>query len=161
MRTRRRAVTIHPVTSPHVVLELKPAPLAAVLSVASVLVGLGIVLAVVRSEAPLPFVLLFAAAVVATCGVNLATALSYARASVDGSLEVRNRFRTHRLHRSQIDRVLLDTVGGFGSNRRIELLLLDGTTLPLVATETPQFPAVRRRLEDHADELRSWVGSGV
>ncbi len=149
------------VTAPDVELELKPAPLAAVLSVASLVVGLAMVIAVVRSGAPVPFVLLFVVAVTGICGYNLATALSSATARVDGFLEVRNRTRRRRLHRSEIDRVVLDSVGGFGSNRRIELLLPDGTTLPLVATETPPFPALRRRLEDQADELRSWVGVGI
>jgi hypothetical protein len=147
------------VTSPYVVLELKPAPLAAVLSVASLVVGLGMVLTVLGSDVPLLFVLLFVVAVIGISGFNLATALSHARAHADGSLEVRNRLRTRCLVRAEIDRVLLDSVGGFGSNRRIGLLLADGTTLPLVATETPPFPGLRRRLEDQAAELRSWVGT--
>lgn len=146
-------------SSPHVVLELKPAPLAALPAVASALVGGFIVLTVVSSDAPLLFVLFFVAVVVGVCAVNLGAAVSSARASVDGVLEVRNRFRTRRLHRSEIDRVLLDSVGGFGSNRRIALLLLDGTTLPLVATETPPFPGPRRRLEGEAAELRAWAGT--
>jgi hypothetical protein len=149
---------ISAVTSPHDGVELRPAPVAVVLSGASVVVGLVMVLAVVRSDAPLPFSLLFVAAVAGICGYNLATALSSAVARADGSLEVRNRFRTRHLHRSEVDEVLVDSVGGFGTNRRIELLLADGTTLPLVATETPPFPGPRRRLDDQAGELRYWVG---
>ncbi|RBY83991.1 hypothetical protein [Blastococcus sp. TF02A-26] len=148
-------------SSPDVVLELKPPPLATVLSLASVVVGAGLVLAVVRTRPPLLFALLFVAAVVGITGFNLGTALCSARARADGVLEVRNRFRTRRLHRSEIDRVLLGSVGGFGSNRRIELLLLDGTTLPLVGTEAPPFPGTRGRLEDQADQLRSWVDAGI
>ena len=161
MRAAVDPATIPAVTSPHVALELKPATLATALSLASVVVGLGLVLAAVRTQPPLLFVLFFVAMVVGITGFNLATALSSARAHADGVLEIRNRFRTRRLHRSEIDRVLLGSVGGFGSNRRIELLLLDGTTLPLVATEAPPFPGTRRRLEDDLARLRSWVDTGV
>jgi hypothetical protein len=146
------------VTSPRDGVELRPAPQAAVLSAASLVVGLGMALAVLRSDAPLLFVLLFLAAVAGICGYNLATALSSALARPDGSLEIRNRFRTRRLDRSEIDRVLIGSVGGFGTNRRIELLLVDGTTVPLVATETPPFPGPRRRLDEQAAELGHWVG---
>ena len=45
--------------------------------------------------------------------------------------------------------------------RRLELLLRDGTTLHLVATETPPLPGLRRRLEEQATELRAWLRSAA
>jgi len=89
--------------------------------------------------------------------VNAATALSRAQAHADGSLQVRNRFRTRTLQRREIDRVFVGGRPGLASPLRVELLLTDGQLLPLVGTETPPLPGVRRRLEGQADQLRAWV----
>ena len=159
MPTARAAAMITAVTSPDVVLELKPPRLVSVFYGLSLVVALVILVRVLTFGAPLAFTVLFVAFVVGIAGYNTGAVLSYARARWDGSLEVRNRYRTRRLDRSEIDRVLLDSVGGFGSNRRIELLLTDGQTLPLVATEIPPFPGLRRHLEEQAAELRRWAGT--
>jgi hypothetical protein len=82
--------------------------------------------------------------------------LSRVRAYADGSLEVRNRMSTRQPHRSDIDRVILGRQGGAGSLRRLELLLDDGATLHVVATETLPLPG-QRRLEQQAAELRHWL----
>jgi hypothetical protein len=74
------------------------------------------------------------------------------------TIEVRNRLKTRRLQRSDVDRVILRREGGIGSWRRLELLLKDGTQLPLVATETLPVPGQRRQLEERATELRHWLG---
>ncbi len=90
-------------------------------------------------------------------GYNTATVFSRVRAHADGSLEVRNRLTTRRLQRADIDRVMVRRQAGFGSVRRVELLLKDGATVHLVATETLPFPG-QRRLEQQAAELRQWLG---
>lgn len=145
---------------PDVELELGPAPLAAVLSVASLVVGLAMVLTVVRSGAPVALVLLFVVAVTGSAATT-SPRHSSALARGNGLPEVRDRARWRRLHRSETDRVLLGSVGGSRSDRWIALPLLDGTAPPLLATETPPFPALRRRPEDPADDLRPWVGAGI
>ena len=89
--------------------------------------------------------------------VNTATVLSRVRAHTDGSLEVRNRFRTRTLQRADIDRVMLGQQGGLGSARRLELLLTDGNVLPLAGTERTPLPGSRQRLEQQGEQLRAWV----
>jgi len=69
----------------------------------------------------------------------------------------RNRLTTRRLQRSDVDRVMVSREGGFGSARRVDLLLQDGTTLQLVATQTPPLSG-QRRVEQQAAELRQWLG---
>jgi len=64
--------------------------------------------------------------------INTARVLSRARAFADGSLEVRNHFRTRTVQRGDIDRVIVGQEGGLGSARRLELLLTDGTVLPVL-----------------------------
>lgn len=145
------------VTSPDVVLELRPSPVDSALYGASLVVAVGLVVFVLAMDGSPLSTAVFTAFAVGICGYNAATALSRARAHADGSLEVRNRLSTRRLQRSDVDRVVVGSQGGFGSPRRIELLLQDGTTLPLVATEAPPLPGQRRRLEQQAAELRSWL----
>ena len=89
--------------------------------------------------------------------ISTATLLSRARAYADGTLEVRNRFRTRTLQRNDIDRVMLGQQGGLGSARRLELLLTDGDVLPLVGTERAPLPGARQRLEQQGEQLRAWV----
>jgi hypothetical protein len=91
-------------------------------------------------------------------GSAITAAFTRVRARPDGVLEVRNRLKTRRLQRSDVDRVILRREGGIGSWRRLELLLKDGTQLPLVATETLPVPGQRRQLEERATELRHWLG---
>lgn len=148
------------VTTPDVVVDLRPPPFVRVLVGVSLVIAVVLVVVVLGFDGSPLFAAAFVAVAVGIAVVNTSAVLSYARGHRDGSLEVRNRFRTHRLDRSQVDRVLLDSVAGFGSGRRVELLLTDGTTLPLVATELPPFPWLRQRLEHQADELRAWVGAG-
>ena len=146
------------VTSPHVVLELRPSGLATVLYGASLVVGVVIVVSFLDAGGPPLFTAVFLAFAVGITGYNTATALSRVRAHVDGSLEVRNRLTTRRLQRSDIDRVMVGRRGGFGSPWRVELLLNDGTSLPLLATETLPSPGHRRQAEQQAAKLRSWLG---
>lgn len=116
-------------TSPDVVLELRPPLLAAVHYCVSLVVAVGIVVFVLTTGGPPLSSAVFVAFTVGITTYNTATAVSRARAHADGSLEVRNR-----------------------------LLLTDGTTLPLVATETPPLPRQRRRLEEQAVDLRRRLG---
>ncbi len=88
---------------------------------------------------------------------NCATVASRVRAEADGSLEVRNRFRTRMLRREDVDRVMVVRAGGFGSAARLQLLLTDGSVLALAATEVPPLPPLLRTLDRQADELRAWV----
>ena len=76
--------------------------------------------------------------------------------TADGALEVRNRFTTRRLHRADVDRVVVDR-GGLQTPARLELLLADGEALKLVATEVPPLPGVRGHLERQAEQLRARV----
>ncbi len=99
---------------------------------------------------------LFIAAVVGITAVNTARALSRARTTPDGALVVRNLFRTTTLQPSDVDRVLTDRAGGPGSPRRVQLLLRDGSTLPVVATEAI-WPGSRARTEGQAEQLRAWA----
>lgn len=144
------------VTPSDVVLELRQAPLSQALYGASLVVAVVVAVVVLTGDFPAHFTILFIAFMVGITGYNTATALSRARAHADGSLEVRNRLTTRRLRRSDIDRVMLGRQGGPGSLRRLELLLRDGTTLHLVATEVPPLPGLKRRLEEQAAELRAW-----
>jgi multisubunit Na+/H+ antiporter MnhG subunit len=145
------------VTSPDVVLELRPPPLATALYCVSLVVAVVLVVVLLTTDGSPLFTAVFLAFVVGITACNTAAALSRARAHADGSLEVRNRLSTRRLARSDVDRVMLGRQGGFGSSRRLELLLTEGTTLPLAATETPPLPGQRRRLEEQAVELRRWL----
>jgi hypothetical protein len=77
------------------------------LVVALVLAGLTL-----TTGGPLAFTAIFLAFVVGITSYNTATVLSRVRAYADGSLEVRNRMVTRRLHRSDIDRVILGRQGG-------------------------------------------------
>lgn len=145
------------VTPPEVVLELRQAPLSQALYGTSVVVAVVLVVVVLAGGFPPLLTIVFLAFVVGITGYNTATALSRARAHADGSLEVRNRLTTRRLQRADIDRVVLGRQGGPGSLRRLELLLRDGATLNLVATEVPPLPGLRRRLEEQAAGLRAWL----
>ena len=103
------------------------------------------------------FSLVFPLFLVAILVVNTATVLSRARAHADGTLEVRNRFRTRTLQRTDIDRVMVGQEGGLGSARRLELLLTDGEVLPIVGTERPPLPGSRARLQEQGEQLRAWA----
>jgi len=149
---------ISAVTSPDVVLDLRPPRLAMAFYAASLVVAAGMVVVFVREFAGGdPFTFVFPVFLAGIVGFNTATVLSRVRAFADGSLEVRNRFATRRLHRADVDRVILGRQGGFGSLRRLELLLADGQAVQLIATETPPLPGLKQRLEAQAAELRSWV----
>jgi len=100
------------VTSPDVVLELRPPPLASALYSVSLVVAVVLVVVVLTIDGSPLFTAVFVAFVVGITAYNTAAALSRARAHADG------------------------------------------TTLPLVATETPPLPGQRRRLEGQAVELR-------
>src|SRR4051794_1891180 len=144
------------VSSPNVVLELRPPPVSVALYGTSLVVALVLAGLTLTTGGPLAFTAIFLAFVVGITSYNTATVLSRVRAYADGSLEVRNRMVTRRLHHSDIDRVILGRQGGAGSLWRLELLLNDGATLHLVATETLPLPG-QRRLEQQAAELRHWL----
>lgn len=144
------------VTPPNVVIEVRQAPVSVALYVASLLVALGFVVLILATVRPPVSAAFFLICLVAITGYNTATVLSRVRAYADGTLEVRNRFATGQLRRSDVDRVMLGRQGGFGSLQRLELLLQDGRTLHLVATETLPV-AGHRRLERQAAELRHWL----
>ncbi|WP_143087064.1 hypothetical protein [Geodermatophilus ruber] len=144
-------------TSPNAVFELRPPRLSTALYAASLVVAVALVLfALTTGGSPL-FTVVFVAFAVGITGYNTATVFSRVRGHADGSLEVRNRLTTRRLQRADIDRVMVGRQAGFGSVRRVELLLKDGATLHLVATETLPFPG-QRQLEQQAAELRQWLG---
>ncbi|MDP5183476.1 PH domain-containing protein [Blastococcus sp. BMG 814] len=143
-------------TSPDVVLDLRPPRFSTALYGASVVVAVVLVVFVLTTPGPPLFTAVFAAFAVGITGYNTATVLSRVRAHADGSLEVRNRLQTRRLQRPDIDRVMVGRQGGAGSMRRVELLLTDGTVLHLVATETLPFPG-QRQVEEQAAELRRWI----
>jgi hypothetical protein len=149
------------VTSPNVVLELRPSPLDAALYVISLAVAVVLVVVVLTTDDSPLFTAVFIAFALGITGYNTATALSRASAYADGSLVVRNRVSTRRLQRSDIDRVMLSRHGGFGSLQRLQLLLRDGTTLLLVATESLPLPRHRRRLEGQAAELCRWLSGNT
>jgi hypothetical protein len=149
------------VTSPNVVLELRPPPLASALYCVSLVVAVVLGVVVLTIDGSPLFTAVLLAFVVGITAYNTAAALSRARAHADGSLEVRNRLSVRGLQRSDVDRVMLGRQGGFGSSRRLELLLTDGTTLPLLATETSPLPGQRRRLEEQAVELRRWLSDNT
>ncbi|WNV75914.1 hypothetical protein [Geodermatophilus sp. DSM 44513] len=144
-------------TSPDVVLELRPPALVSVLYYASLAVLPVMVVIALSTEGPPLFTVVFVVFALGIGAYNTATHLSRARAYADGSLVVRNRLSTRRLDRADIDRVVLGRQGGFGSLAQVELLLTDGSTLPLVGTETLPLPGPRRRLEEQVAELRRWV----
>ena len=144
-------------TSPDVVFELRPPRLATALYGASLLVAVALVVFALTTGGPPLFTAVFVAFAVGITGYNTATVLSRVRGHADGSLEIRNLLTSRRLQRSDIDRVMVGRQGGFGSVRRVELLLRDGTTLHLVATETLPLSG-RQRLEQQAAELRQWLG---
>jgi len=146
------------VTAPDVVLEFRPPRVVLVLYGASLVVAAGMAVLFVRELAGGDlFTFVFPVFLLGILAFNGATALSRARARGDGSLEVRNRFSTQRLQRAEVDQVMVGRRAGFGSARRLELLLSDGSVLPLVGTETPPFPGSGQRLEDQAGRLRDWV----
>ncbi len=132
--------------------------------VAVVLYGLSLVVAAVVVAMALTmdtspaFTAFFVAFALAICAHNAATVLSRATTGADGALEVRNRFSTRRLQPAEVDRVVVGGQGGLGGLRRLDLLLTDGTTLPLVATEVPPLFGARRRLEEQAEQVRRWIG---
>ena len=145
-------------TTEPVELELRMPPAALTLYAASLVVAVGMVVFFVRDGLGQgAFVVVFPLFFAGILAFNTATALSRARAHADGTLEVRNRFRTRRLQRADVDRVMVGQQGGFGSPRRLELLLTDGELLPLVGTETPPLIGGRRRLEAQGEQLRGWV----
>jgi hypothetical protein len=114
------------VTSPNVVLELRPPPLASALYCVSLVVAVVLGVVVLTIDGSPLFTAVFLAFVVGITAYNTAAALSRARAHADGSLEVRNRLSVRGLQRSDVDRVMLGRQGGFGSSRRLELLLPTG-----------------------------------
>jgi hypothetical protein len=140
-----------------IVLELRTSRLTRALYAGSIVVAAGM-LGFILTGLPLTWVtavfLLFLAGIMAHNG---ATVVSRVRAGADGSLEVRNRFRTRALRREDVDRVMLGRQGGFGSPARVELLLTDGSKLPLVATDVPPLPPLLRTLNRQAGELRAWI----
>ncbi|MGY1723587.1 PH domain-containing protein [Blastococcus sp. SYSU DS0533] len=144
------------VTPSDAVLELRPPRFSTALYGASVVVAVVLVVFVLATGGPPLFRAVFAAFAVGITGYNTATVLSRVRAHADGGLEVRNRLQTRRLERAEIDRVAVGRQGGFGSARGVELVLTNGTTLPLVATETLPFPG-QGQLEEQAAELRRWL----
>jgi hypothetical protein len=145
------------VTSPDVVVELRPPLLSLVFYAASLVVAAVMVVVYVREFSGDAFSAIFPIFLAGILCFNTATVFSRAWAHADGSLVVRNRFTTRRLQRSDVDRVIVGRQGGSGSARRLELLLTDGATLQLVATEVPPLPGLRQRLEDQAGQLRAWV----
>jgi hypothetical protein len=145
------------VTSPDVVVELRPPLLSLVVYAASLVVMAVMVVIYVREFSGGAFNAIFGIFLAGILCFNTATVFSRARAHADGSLVVRNRFATRRLRRSDVDRVIVGRQGGFGSARRLELLLADGATLQLVATEVPPLPGLRQRLDDQAEQLRAWA----
>lgn len=151
------ACTIPGVTSLDAV-DLRPPRAAVVLYGLSLVVAVGIVAVALTMEGSTAFTALFVAFAVTICVYNAATVLSRAVTGADGALEVRNRFTTRRLQPAEVDRVLIGGQGGFGGLRRLDLLLADGTTLPLVATEVPPLVGARRRLEEQAEQVRRWIG---
>lgn len=141
-----------------VVLELRPPRIVQALFAASLVVAAVMVVVFVRDIAGEgPFTFLFPVSLIAIVAFNASTALSWVRGDAAGGLTVRNRFTTRRLHRADVDRVIAGQQAGFGSPRRLELLLTDGDTLRLIATEVPPLPGLRTRLERQAEELRAWV----
>jgi hypothetical protein len=101
--------------------------------------------------------LLFPVFFLLVLAINTARVLSRARGFADGSLEVRNLFRTRTLQRGDIDRVMVGQEGGLGSARRLELLLTDGTVLPVIGTERAPLPGARQRLVEQGEQLRAWA----
>lgn len=145
------------VICPHAV-DLRPPRAAVVLYGLSLVIGAVIVVRALTLDASPAFRVLFTAFALGICAYNAATVLSRATAGVDGALEVRNRFSTRRLQPSEVDRVMVGGPGGFGAARRVDLLLTNGTTLPLVATEVPPLLGARRLLEAQAEQVRRWLG---
>jgi len=150
---------ITPVTPPDVVLELRPPRPAIVLYLISVLPAV-VVMPVVLDDSSARFAVVFLPLYVGALAFHTATVLTRVRAYADGLLEVRNRLSTRRLQRADVARVTVVRQGGLGSAWQLELLLTDGSTLPLVATQTPQ-SRPHRRLEERAAELRRWLGDAA
>jgi hypothetical protein len=144
------------VTAPDV-LELRPPRAVMTLYGLSVVIVVLVVANALTTGPSVQFRMLFLVFVLGIAVYNTATVLSRVRAHGDGALEVRNRFSTRRLQRSDVDRVMVGRQGGLGTPRRLELLLTDGETLQLVATEVPPLPGLRRRLDDQAEDLRAWL----
>ena len=138
-------------------MDLRQPAWSLLLYAVSVVIAVGIVVVATSSGGPVWFLAFFVLVGLGITAYNGATAFSRTRALADGSLVVRNRFTTRRLQRSDVDRVIVGRQGGFGSARRLELLLTDGTTLHLTATELPPLPGSRRRSEEQAEQLRAWV----
>lgn len=145
------------VTHPNVVFELRAPRVSIALYGASLVVAVVIVVFALTTGGFSLFTAVFVAFAVGITGYNTASVLSRVRGYADGSLEVRNRLASRRLQRADIDRVVVGRQGGFGSVRRIDLLLKDGATLQLVATETlPLFG--QGRFEHQAADVRRWLG---
>ncbi|MBJ7450527.1 MAG: PH domain-containing protein [Blastococcus sp.] len=144
-------------TSRDVVVELRPLPVARAAS--GVALVAAVLLIPLALAADLPVWLAAALVALAVGGGAYAAAgtLSHTSARADGWLEVRNRLTTHRLQRSDIERVSLAWTMGVGSNRRLVTHLKDGATVPLAATETLPLPRQRRALEEQSAELRHWL----
>ncbi|WP_089307318.1 PH domain-containing protein [Geodermatophilus pulveris] len=146
-------------TSPDVVLELRPPRPAVVLSLISALPAV-VVVPMVLDGFSARFATVLLLLYVGALAFHAVTVLTRVRAHADGSLEVRNRLSTRRLHRTDVARVTAARQGGLGSAWRLELLLADGSTLPLIATQTPQ-SRPQRHLEERAAELRRWLGDAA
>ncbi|WNV75915.1 hypothetical protein [Geodermatophilus sp. DSM 44513] len=142
-------------TPADVVLDLRPPGPAVVLYVLSVLPAVVVVPIVLDDFSPTVAAVVLPL-YVGVLAFNTATVLSRARAYADGSLVVRNRLSTRRLQRADVDRVTVARRRGPGSAWQLELLLTDGSTLPVVATQTPQ-SRPQRRLEERAAALQRWL----
>jgi hypothetical protein len=139
-------------------LELRQPPVALVLFAVSLVIAAGLMVTFLR-QAPFDaaFSLGFPVFLAGIMAFNLATVLSRVQALSSGRLVVRNRLRSRTVERGQVDRVIVGRQAGFASPRRLELLLTDGTTVRLIATEVPPLPGLRGRLEGQAEQLRAWV----
>ncbi|CCG02978.1 protein of unknown function [Blastococcus saxobsidens DD2] len=155
--TARRTM-ICTVASSDVFPELRSPPLTRAFYGVVVVAAVLLMFLVPTVPFPLLLTIAFMALAVGALGSVVAAAFTRVRARPEGLLEVRNRLTTRRLQRSDVDRVILRRQGGIGSWRRLELLLKDGTQLPLVATDTLPVPGQRRQLEQRATELRHWLG---
>lgn len=74
----------------------------------------------------------------------------------DGTIVVRNFWRTHMLHREDVVKVSVER-RTTATNHSVVLRLQEGSTVRLDVTETPFLGPFRGRLERQASEVRDWV----
>jgi hypothetical protein len=151
------AAMLTAVTGPDLVLELRSPPLARAGNGIALAAAILLIVLVLTADLPVWFEAAMVALAVCGGAYAMAGTLTHVTARADGWLEVRNRLTTRRLQRTDIDRVFLAWTRGIGSNRRLVLLLRDGATLALAATETLPLPGQRRWLEEQAAEMRHWL----